>query len=176
LPTVAAALLTAIAAADQQDEHFSEQDLLAEFAALYLDFPRGSVAVYDGTTMAAYCVLTVRTTADPVHQMRQRAGVHPAYRGRGLGGQLLEWAEKAAVLLHHDRYPGRPLALRGGCSARNAEAIALFAAHGYQAVRWYHGTTRDLSAAIAGSRSASSSAMSTRRTPWPPGCVTSTSR
>jgi len=40
-------------------------------------------------------------------------GVHPAYRQRGLGGRLLSWAETAAVPLHRERYPDRPLSLFG---------------------------------------------------------------
>ena len=98
--------------------------------------------------MAGYGVLTSRSEADPVHDIRYEGGVHPAYRGRGLGGELLDWAEKAAVPLHHDRHPGRPLSLSSGCLSSNARAVALFEQRGYQPVRWFHSMVRDLSAAI----------------------------
>lgn len=143
-----ATLLTAIEAVDRADEHFSEQDLLEDFGAPLSDFARGSAAIYDGQAMVGYCVLGSRSAADPVHEMRQLGGVHPNYRGRGLGGRLLDWAEKAAAPLHQERYPGRPLVLYGDCLGRNALAVALYAAHGYRPARWFHAMTRDLSAAL----------------------------
>ena len=143
-----AVLLAAIEAVDRQDEYYGEQDLLEELSYPYGDFARGSVAVYDGGTMVGYCVLTAQSTADPVHEMRQQGGVHPAYRSRGLGGQLLGWAETAALPLHKERYPGRPLTLSGSCISRSAGTVDLYAAHGYRQVRWFHGMTKDLIAAL----------------------------
>jgi len=143
-----AGLLNAISAADRDWEYFSEQDLLEDFSDPYLDFAHGSVAVYHEGTMAGHGVLACRTSAEPVHEMRYHGGVHPAYRGRGLGGRLLDWAETAAIPLHQERHPGRPLSLSGPCLSHNAAALALFAARGYRPSRWFHGMTRDLSAAI----------------------------
>jgi mycothiol synthase len=143
-----AVLLAAIEAVEREDEYSSEQDLLEEFSYPYRDFARGTVAVYDGGTMAGYCVLTSQSAADPVHRMRQHGGVHPAYRSRGLGGQLLGWAETAAVPLHQERFPGRPLTLSGSCISRNDDAAELYAAHGYREVRWFHEMTKDLAAAL----------------------------
>ena len=143
-----AALMNAMSAADRDWEYFSEQDLLEDFSDPDLDFARGSVAVCHEGTMAGYGLLSCRTAAEPVHQMQYHGGVHPAYRGRGLGGRLLDWAETAAIPLHQERYPGRPLSLSGSCLSHNAEAAALYAAHGYRPSRWFHGMTRDLSAAF----------------------------
>jgi mycothiol synthase len=143
-----AALLTAIQRADGNDEYGSEQDLLEDFRNPNQDFARGSIAIYDGPTMVGYGVLTPRNVADPVHKMRHEGGVHPSYRGLGLGGELLDWAEKAAVPLHDDRFPGHPLALSSGCLSSNAGAVALHEQHGYQPVRRFHSMIRDLSAAI----------------------------
>jgi ribosomal protein S18 acetylase RimI-like enzyme len=139
-----AVLLAAIEAADRTDEHFSEQDLLEDFSDPDRDFERGSVAVYDGTAMVGYGAVTCRSAADPVHEMWQQGGVHPNYRSRGIGSRLLDWAERAAVPLHRERYPGRPLTLSGACISGNDGAVALYAAHGYRQARWFHGMTRDL--------------------------------
>jgi mycothiol synthase len=141
-------LLAAIEAVDREDEQFGEQDLLEEFSDPDNDFARGSVAAWAGDTMVAHAHVTVRSSADPVHQMWYWGGVHPDYRGYGLGARLLDWAEQAAVPLHLDRHPGRPLELTAGCITRNADAVALYAARGYRQVRWFHGMTRDLSAAL----------------------------
>jgi mycothiol synthase len=143
-----AVLWTAIEEADGSEDYLGEQDLREEFGEPNRDYPRGSTAIYDGGTMVGFGVLTCRTTADPEHDMRHSGGVHPAYRGRGLGGELLTWAEQAAVPLHEDRYPGRPLALSSGCLSRNAAAVALHGARGYQPVRWFHSMLRDLSAPL----------------------------
>jgi mycothiol synthase len=140
-----AALWTAIEDADGGERYLSEQDLREEFGDPSHDYPRGSVAIYHGRSMVGFGVLTFPNTADPVHYMRHLGGVHPAYRGRGLGGDLLAWAEQAAVPLHEDRHHGRPLALSSGCLSRNAAAVALHETRGYQPVRWFHSMLRDLS-------------------------------
>lgn len=114
-----AALLTAIQHADKSDEYSSEEDLREEFGYPDQDFANGSIAIYDGRTMVGYGVLTCRDAADPVHDMRYEGGVRPSYRGRGVGGDLLDWAENTAVPLHNERFPGHPLSLSSGCLTHN---------------------------------------------------------
>jgi mycothiol synthase len=93
--------------------------------------------MYCGHTMIGFSVLSPRTAAEPVHEMRLNGGVHPAYRGRGIGSELLGWAEQAARPLHGRRFPGRPLSLEGHCLAGNEGAVELFSAHGYAPARWF---------------------------------------
>jgi mycothiol synthase len=143
-----AALLTAIQDTDGSDRYASEQGLREAFGQPDQDFANGSIAVYDGRTMVGYGVLTSRSVADPVHNMRYEGGVNPSYRGRGVGGELLDWAEQTAVRLHDDRFPGRGLSLSSGCLSRNARAVALHQQHGYQPVRWFYSMVRDLSAGV----------------------------
>ena len=131
-------LLAAIEAEDKAEVHFNEQDVLEEFEDPYCDFPRGSTAVYDGGTMVGFAALTSRTSADPTHEMYQWGGVHPSYRGAGLGGKLLDWSEQAALPVHEARFPGHPLALHSECLSLNERAIALFGARGYRQERWFH--------------------------------------
>lgn len=142
------ALWTAIEDADGGEDYLSEDDLREEFSDPDQDFERGSIAIYDGAAMVGYGVLTSRSTADPVHIMRYGGSVHPAYRGRGLGTELLAWSEQAAVPLHEDRHPGRPLELSSGCLSSNAGAVALFEGRGYQAARWFQAMVRDLAAPL----------------------------
>jgi mycothiol synthase len=130
---------------DRQDEHASVEETLEGFSDPGCDLPRGSIAAYDGGTMAGYGMLTARMAADPVHEMYVSGGVHPAYRRRGLGGRVLQWAEQAAPALHQERFGGQPLSLAGYTQASNARAVALYAAHGYTQARWFRGMRRDLS-------------------------------
>jgi GNAT superfamily N-acetyltransferase len=141
-------MLAAVQAADHGWDYLTEQVLLEEFDHPDCDFERGSVGVFDGGTMVGYAGLIARPAAGTVHEMRYRGAVHPGWRGRGIGGRLLDWAEAAAVPLHRERYPDLPLSLSGWCLASNAPAIALYAAHGYQQVRWFHAMMGDLSAAL----------------------------
>ncbi len=144
------ALMTAIQSADRSWELIAEQDLLGEFGDPHRDFARGSMGVFIDGAMAGYGTLMSRDEADPVHEMRYSGGVHPACRRRGLGARLLAWAEAAAVPLHRERYPGRPLTLLGSCPSHNAAATALYAAHGYRPVRWFHAMVRDLTTGLPG--------------------------
>ncbi|WP_354644442.1 GNAT family N-acetyltransferase [Kitasatospora camelliae] len=137
-------LLAAVEAEDRVDEHHGAEDLHAMLADPYCDFPRGSLAVYDGERMIGYGYLKARTAADQVHEFYYLGAVHPAYRGRGVGAELLAWAEQAALPLHRERYPDRPLSLYSSSLARDTAAAALYEAHGYTAARWFHGMTRDL--------------------------------
>ncbi len=140
--------LAAVQAADHGWEYLAEQVLLEEFGDPDCDFERGSMGVFDGGTMVGYGRLITRPAAGAVHEMRYQGGVHPRWRGHGIGGRLLDWAQAAAVPLHRERYPDLPLSLSGSCLASNEAAVALYAAHGYQAVRWFHAMMRDLSAAL----------------------------
>jgi mycothiol synthase len=146
-------LLSAVQAADDDDEILGEEDLAEEFDDPRLDFARGSLAVFDGDSMVGFTMLQPRseqavTGADPLYQMRQWGRVHPKYRGLGIGTRLLEWAEQAAIALHSQRFPGQPLSLVGGNLAKVTDAIELLQAAGYQQARWFHSMCRDLTRPI----------------------------
>ena len=143
-----ATLLTAIQDADGSDNYETEEDLQEQFRRPDLDFAKNSIAIYDGRTMVGYGVLTPRSVAEPVHNVRHDGGVHPFYRGRGLGSELLDWAERTAFPLHRDLFPGHPLSLSTGCLDSNADAIALYKQRGYQPVRSFHRMVRDLTVPI----------------------------
>jgi mycothiol synthase len=145
-----AVLLAAIEEADQTGDVFGEEDLLETFRDPGRDYPRGSMAVRDGDVLVGYCCLSSSGSADQVHQMSQFGGVLPAYRGQGIGGKLLDWAELAAVMLHVERYPRLPLSLSGWCPAGDSEASSLFASRGYRPARWFHVMAADLTAAGPG--------------------------
>ncbi|QMU74523.1 GNAT family N-acetyltransferase [Streptacidiphilus sp. PB12-B1b] len=146
-------LLAAIEAVDQVDEHIGAQDLRDELADPYMDFPRGSIAAFDTSgagAMVAYCTLRARAAAQPVHEPYLVGAVHPEHRNRGLGSWMLGWAERAAPPLHEERYPGQPLTLYGTSVTKVADAVSLFADHGYRAARWFNGMALDLRQDLTG--------------------------
>jgi mycothiol synthase len=142
-------LLAATREADNDWEYFTVDDLLEEFENPSRDFEHGSVAVFYGKLMVAYAAVTVRSEADPVHDMRHEGAVHPQFRGGGIGGQLLTWAEERAVQLHVERFPGRPLSISAFCTSTNAGALGLYERQGFRAVRWFNDMIRDISAPLA---------------------------
>jgi mycothiol synthase len=139
-------LLAAIEEVDQTGDVFGEEDLLETFREPGRDYPRGSTCVHDGDLMVGYCCLS-SGSADQVHQMSLYGGVHPAYRGQGIGGRLLDWAERAAGPLHKERYPGLPLSISAWCSAGDSAASALYASRGFRPARWLHLMGADLTTA-----------------------------
>jgi len=143
-----AELLAAIEAVDHADEVWDESDLLEEFDSPRIDFARGSVAVYDGGQMVGFCLLTLQSADRDVHEIRQIGGVRPSHRGRGIGSDLLAWAEQAAVPLHRERHPDRQLAVKTSVQATNADGLRLLADHGYEPSRWFHRMQSDLRAGV----------------------------
>ncbi len=139
-------LAAATEAADHQDEFLGEEELSGFLDDPDDDYERGSLAIYDGNLMTAFAILSPRTAADPVHLMRLTAGVHPAYRGQGIGGFVLDWAEQAARPLHQERFPGRPLSLATSCQESNKGAVGLFTARGFHPSRWFLRMTCELTA------------------------------
>jgi len=142
------ATLIEIQHADRDWEFLTEQDLLDDFGNPDHDFPRGSMGAFADGAMVAFGTVQVRSQADPVHEMRYWGGVHPAWRQRGLGSRLLDWAEDAAVRLHQEHFPGQPLSLSGSSLTHDPDGGALYAARGYQPVRWFHVMSRDLKAPL----------------------------
>ena len=137
-------LVEAIRVADGHDEVLGAEDLLEDFDGPAYDFERGSIGVYAGDAMVGHATLTLRAEADPVDQVFLWGGVHPGYRGRGIGAWLVSWAEQAASELHSERFAGQPLTMRCNCPAHVPGAIALFEAHGYKQTRWFRTMVRDL--------------------------------
>jgi mycothiol synthase len=108
-----AALGAAVAAADGM---LGRQETEAEIAKSFDDAGRPAPPAAIGTFAAdgqlgAYGMLTPRTSADPVHLMPFDGMVHPDFRRRGIGTELLLRAVAAAPALHARAFPHAPLEL-----------------------------------------------------------------
>jgi mycothiol synthase len=139
-----ARLVLAIEESYGTEEYLGADDLVADLRDPDVDPERGTTAAFNQDGMIAYAGLRASPSVTGRHEMHLYGGVHPGHRRRGLGTRLLAWAEQAARPLHEARYGNRPLALSTHCPAGQDDAIALFAAAGYEQVRWFHFMSRDL--------------------------------
>lgn len=142
-------LLNTLTVADGNDLSWSHDEVARRLGDPSHDLGRDSLGYFEGQEMVAYGMLGRREQADPVHEMRYDGGVHPAHRGRGLGGDLLDWAQRQAVPIHEDAFPGRGLTLGSGCVSTNAAATALHESRGFALVRYFNSMARDLRPPVA---------------------------
>lgn len=140
------ALLDATETEDHQDEFLDTEELAGFIDNPEHDYEHGSLALYDGDAMTGFAALWPRTAAEPVHAMRLFGAVHPAWRGQGIGGYLVNWAERTAPVLHAERFAGHPLSLSASVQEGNKSAVELFTARGYQPTRWFLRMTCELTA------------------------------
>jgi GNAT superfamily N-acetyltransferase len=147
-----ARLLLAVEESYGTEDFAGAEDLVEDLRDPDVDPERGTIAAFSQGSMVAYAGLRAGPSATGRHDMHLYGAVHPDHRGRGLGTRLLAWAEQAALPLHRARYPGHPLALSAECPEGQGDALALFAAAGYQQARWFHFMTRDLTGAVPGGR------------------------
>jgi mycothiol synthase len=143
-----ARLLLAVEESYGTEDFVGAEDLVEDLRDPDVDPERGTIAAFSEGSMIAYAGLRPSPTVTGRHEIDLYGAVHPSHRGRGLGTRLLAWAEHAALPLHRARYPGHPLALSADCPAGQGDALALFAAAGYQQARWFHLMSRDLTAAV----------------------------
>jgi mycothiol synthase len=145
-----AELLASMRAVDHSWEYFTAEELAEEFSDPEWDFARGSKVVMEADRMVGYGAIWTRSEADPVHRVRYEGGVHPEFRGRGIGAELLLWAEEACLPLHLERFPDSPLSLSSRCASQNTSALTLHEQSGFRPMRWFNGMTRDLSVPLTG--------------------------
>ena len=92
---------------------------------------------FDGDRLVAGGWVARRAHADAVHWMIADGVVHPEYRGRGIGTELLRWHQRLAPVIHERFFPGLPLELSISAMGGNAGALELFAREGYAPERWF---------------------------------------
>ncbi|MFF6806779.1 GNAT family N-acetyltransferase [Streptomyces sp. NPDC012616] len=143
-----AELLNAIEAADVFGEYYSESDAAEQINAPLLDLGRGTVGVFDGDLMVGYSSAAHKPFAEGVHRVVVSGGVHPDYRRRGLGAELLAAGIASAKVLHSIHHPGLPLAVDVRNNALNDSALACYRAAAMTPLRSYSHLRHPLGAAI----------------------------
>ncbi|MFF3559446.1 GNAT family N-acetyltransferase [Streptomyces sp. NPDC002574] len=143
-----AELLNAIEVVDDFGEYYSESDAADQINAPLLDLDRGTVGAFDGDRMVGYSSAAHKPLAEGVHRVVVSGGVHPEYRRRGLGAQLLAAGIASAKVLHTIHHPGLRLAVDVQNNALNDSALACYQAAGMTPLRWYSHMRHPLGAAI----------------------------
>ncbi len=141
-----ASLIDALASADETDEHYGPDDLAEELQAHGLDSRRDTIAVWDADTLIGFGQIRVSHTLDAEGQVRVwlSGGVHPDYRGRGIGQRLFEVSEARGSALAHERHPGVAAFWRADGNLEGASVRPLLEHRGYEIVRYFNQMKRPI--------------------------------
>lgn len=118
---VVAAMLRACELVDRGQSDITADDLDGMWHTPGFDLGRHTCSVWRDDELVAYAEIDQRTRAE--------AGVHPGWRGLGLGAALLAWTETACLA---SRPPGVEARMGQTLSDTNTDAIELFRSRGYE--------------------------------------------
>ena len=139
-------LANLLAEVDRTGEAYQPEDLAEELHEPGVDPEQDLIAVRVGGVLAGYGQLRVGTTPVDGRVTAWLDGdVHPDYRGRGIGAQLMERLEVRAAVLAAERVPGHEVFLRVSGRLEGCPVRPMLERRGYQIVRYYHDMERQLS-------------------------------
>jgi GNAT superfamily N-acetyltransferase len=81
--------------------------------------------------LIAFAVVSAGFVADPVHRIRLRTCVHPAWRGHGVGAELTERSVALAQRISELRFPGAPAVLERSAYERLTDLIVHLEKRGF---------------------------------------------
>jgi mycothiol synthase len=141
-----AALLDAAEAVDDTGEHLDADDLVEWWVDDELvDLSRDGVAVHlaDGE-LAGYATVFAPPTFRDAFGVYLEGRVHPRYRARGIGRELLAWQLERGAELHGERHPEAPARLSVSVHTAMSGQEGLVRRAGMTATRWYRLMERGL--------------------------------
>lgn len=141
-----AAHTAAVEVADQTGENYDADDLAEELEDSQIDLERGTLTARDGDVLAAVAVLRHSAAPNPENRVYLDSSVHPGYRGRGLGAELIRWAIRVAPQQSAERFPGAPVELHASVHEANTGKAALLEQEGFTPRRWFFDMKRPLPA------------------------------
>jgi mycothiol synthase len=141
-----ARLANLLAEVDRTGETYQAEDLAEELHEPGVDPEHDLITVRVDGVLAGYGQLRVgNTLVDGRITASLDGDVHPDYRGRGIGVQLMERLEARAAVVAADRQPGQPVLLRVSGGVEGSPVRPMLERRGYQIVRFYHDMERQLS-------------------------------
>ncbi|MBA3524583.1 MAG: GNAT family N-acetyltransferase [Geodermatophilaceae bacterium] len=139
-----AALLTAVELVDDMHENYSTEDVEEELGDPSRDLSRDTWAVRDDGRLIAAGGVIGSSAVWEVHNVHVFGAVHPQWRRRGIGTQLLAAQLERAAALHAERHPSVPGQLSVGVADHVEGGVALVRAAGLEPTRVFHEMQRDL--------------------------------
>lgn len=139
-------LTNLLARVDGTEEFFEAADLAEELRGTGFTPETDTWAVWDGERLIAYGQVRVGDTLDEQGRARvsHDGGVHPDWRGRGLGRDLVARATARGVELAGQRHPGAPHFFRSGGELEGSDARRLLTHLGYTVARYFNELERPL--------------------------------
>ncbi len=139
-------LVNTLAKADGTEEFYEVEDLREELQGVGFDPVLDSVGAWqDGRLVGAGKLWIAGNPGwDGKATVRIEGGVHPDYRGQGIGRQLMERLEPRAQQLAAERHPGIEVWLSASGGLPGASVRPLLEHRGYQLARYYHDLKRPL--------------------------------
>lgn len=141
-----AELTNLLAMADRTEEYYEAEDLAEELEEFGFTPETDSWAVWDGELMVGYGQLRVAHNLDDEGRVRCQlgGGVHPDWRGRGIGRELVRRQEERGRELAAERHSGTPYYFRAGGELEGSDARRLLTHMGYAVVRYFNELARPL--------------------------------
>jgi len=138
-----AELIRVISDAEGAGEYYQAEDLAEELASDGVDVEADTIAVLDGDELVAFGQqLLPSAPVDGAAMVHVIGGVHPDYRERGVGRELIARQEEAGRARAAALHPGRPIRLTVGSLITNESKAAMLAHRGYVPARYFHAMRR----------------------------------
>lgn len=139
-------LTNLLARVEDTDEFYSAEDLAEELAESGFEPECDSWAVWEGSKLVAYAQLRVGDELLDGGRCRAQldGGVHPDWRGRGIGTRLMDALETRARELAAQRHPAAPLRLRASGRVPGDPVRPLLERRGYHIARYFTDMERAL--------------------------------
>lgn len=143
------ALLRAVEEADHAPQRTSAPEVAELFEGSWRDPHRDSLGGYDAKgELRAYAFVEVRPGDIRTVRAFLSGGVHPDWRGRGLGRAVLAWTEGRGRQKLAESGKELPARLATFVDEQARDHRRLYAAAGFSPIRWYTDMRRDLSVEI----------------------------
>ena len=141
-----AELTNLLATVDGTEEFYEPADLAEELEESGFTPETDSWAVWDEDRLIAYGQLRVSAGLDDEGRASARlgGGVHPDWRGRGIGRELVRRMEARGRDLAGERHPGAPAILRASGELDGSPTRRLLTHLGYAVVRHFNDLARSV--------------------------------